>query len=86
MITCGWNWLNRNNVPMNCFGKCEVELRRGVKGEEKTLTPALSHPMGEGDQTTILNVRRPRLQFSRQYSPSPIGWERAGVRVQLSPE
>src|SRR5947208_16493979 len=35
------------------------------------LTPALSHPMGEGEDP---------LALARPASPSPIGWERAGVR------
>ncbi len=54
-----------------------------------TLTPALAHPMGEGESFAGYLVSRVtefigRL-FVRQHTtiavPSPIGWERVRVRV-----
>ena len=53
------------------------------------LTLTLSHPMGEGTAIARFDFgecafRQLRLKASREPeddSPSPIGWERAGVRV-----
>jgi hypothetical protein len=56
-----------------------------------TLTPTLSHPMGEGEPFTVLsaigapcfpdncwnNTKRPIV------IPSPIGWERVRVRASV---
>ena len=48
-----------------------------------TLTSALSHPMGEGDprDESLANERLQTFAATQTTSPSPIGWERAGVRV-----
>ena len=55
----------------------------------ETLTPALSHPMGEGEEDSAVR-NFPALEVSipsalsaprGAESPSPIGWERAGVRA-----
>jgi len=50
-----------------------------------TLTPALSHRMGEGDQLTRIEFQRACFRSRLDLSPSPIGWERAGVRVSRRP-
>ena len=50
----------------------------------RTLTPALSHPMGEGvlidifERSNAFDCQR----HASKNSPSPIGWERAGVRAK----
>ena len=46
-----------------------------VGDAQQALTPALPHPMGEGEPfpTGLTND-----------SPSPIGWERAGVRASVA--
>jgi hypothetical protein len=62
---------------------------------ERTLTPALSHPMGEGEFFSTLISIEDCLEFRRAEIagmaskkkqiliavPSPIGWERVRVRV-----
>jgi len=56
--------------------------RLEVVSKFQTLTPALSHPMGEGARSYAAGEPE-RFDFNRRVliSPSPIGWERAGVRV-----
>ena len=46
------------------------------------LTPALSHPMGEGDLQTRSDWNCVKsVSDAAGCAPSPIGWERAGVRA-----
>ena len=52
-----------------------------------TLTPALSHPMGEGAAVCVAwSIRAlPLTRDAFAGTPSPIGWERAGVRENTPP-
>ena len=58
---------------------------------DSTLTLTLSHPMGEGTAMKVLRLANEPLtnpdarhfQKPANDSPSPIGWERAGVRAML---
>ena len=64
-----------------------------LKPSKQTLTLTLSHPMGEGTAIDHRDLMEMRLtnhavrQFEQRVnnSPSPIGWERAGVRVLCHP-
>ncbi len=68
-----------------------TDFLHSVDLEKRTLTPGLSHPMGEGGrESAIGNFRAaavsnetasPILGDAKSPSPSPIGWERAGVRA-----
>jgi hypothetical protein len=50
--------------------------------KQKALTPALSHPMGEGELVDALVANNGAVIFKALAPvPSPIGWERVRVRV-----
>src|SRR6185436_9852535 len=62
---------------------------------KKTLTLALSHPMGEGTRCQPFPISQAsrsddagwthEQKYAPHRPPSPIGWERAGVRVPFFP-
>ena len=56
-----------------------------VKQFKPTLTLALSHRMGEGVFADASIVNRPARLVTKTYmpAPSPIRWEKAGVRVTM---
>ena len=61
--------------------------RRQVSLERQTLTPA-PHPMGEGAaiQVAVITRSTPLASDASAGTPSPIGWERAGVRAKGTAE
>ncbi|HEU5124352.1 MAG TPA: error-prone DNA polymerase [Verrucomicrobiae bacterium] len=66
-----------------CVMTSEWDCTIEEKGE--TLTPALSHPMGEGVRPDASEIAVTHFDSERVCnSPSPIGWERAGVRAHLN--
>ena len=48
---------------------------------ETTLTPTLSHPMGEGDRIIASKKDGASSSMAHFRVPSPIGWERVRVRA-----
>jgi hypothetical protein len=46
-----------------------------------TLTPTLSHPMGEGDRFIASKKDGASSSMAHFHVPSPIGWERVRVRA-----
>src|SRR5664280_1388742 len=58
------------------------ERRRMNNGLERTLTPPLSHRMGEGGVSTAKSIlKAPVATNALLRSPSPVRRERGGVRV-----
>jgi len=49
-------WVSADGCPL---GQVDSYLSRNYAGEQKTLTPALSHPMGEGEVIPALEKRSP---------------------------
>src|SRR6476660_9898222 len=86
--TCGWarrRIVRSEPLRKHCRRRRWHSILRTARIEWKqslALTPALSHPMGEGDLATrFLQTSASRTFRAIVLVPSPIGWERARVRV-----
>jgi hypothetical protein len=63
-----------------------VELTKIIFVWQIALTPALSHPMGEGEQLNPSSATGRCLSLEPSSGfPSPIRWERVRVRVRRVP-
>src|ERR1043165_7196440 len=84
-IGAGKRWralLSSQGFIVRCRGSCRNNSRFC---RNFTLTPALSHLMGEGESSAVGVRIQPiwELQTTDQAVPSPVGRERGRVRVNL---